>query len=268
MLAKLCIPLALLFCAATASADSVADAVNGARSKASSYDLKLSSDVLSGTSQADTARKTANYVNSPEYQERVRKESDRIQREVFGISPKGNYYPGVEPLDMAPHLKPDERVYIFVSSSMPEATIRAYTRAMDKLGDNNVIMVMRGFVGGADTFKPTLQFISRILSRDPNCVDVSGCPTFNAAVEIDPNLYRKYRPLYVPAVVYASGIKPHDPDMSEGLAANVSDPKQDWLMLYGDASLDYLLSKAAEAVPDSGSLAGLAEKLTGGNHAD
>jgi type-F conjugative transfer system pilin assembly protein TrbC len=251
-----------------ASADNVSDSVNNARSNARSYNLKIPSEVMTGARQAEAAHTSVNAVNSPEFQERVQKESDRIQREVLGTAPK-SYYPGATKPALSSHLDPGERIYIFVSSSMPEATLRAYARDMDTLGDKNVAMVMRGFVGGAGAFKPTMKFISRILYRDPDCSDVSGCPAFNVAVEIDPNLYRRYKPLQVPAVVYAKGINPNDPDMSEGLASNLSESKSStWLLLYGDASLGYLLSKAAESAPSPG-LAALAGKLqSGGNHVE
>jgi hypothetical protein len=138
---------------------------------------------------------------------------------------------------------------------------------MDKLGDKNVVMVLRGFVGGAGAFKPTMKFISRILYHDPDCSDLSGCPTFNATVEIDPNLYRRFMPERVPAIVYARGITPHDPDVSEAIPENVPALKSSsWVMLYGDASLGYLLSKIVDEKPSPG-LVSLVEKLhSGGNH--
>lgn len=100
-------------------------------------------------------------------------------------------------------LMPDEKIYLFISSSMPEITLRTYARDLDKLGDKNIVMVMQGFVGGIKYITPTLEFIQNILKKSPACDSKSRvCDAFNAGVYIDPQAFARYGINGVPAVVY------------------------------------------------------------------
>lgn len=204
--------------------------------------------VLIGAAQEGAARQAADAVNSPQYQQKLLAEKERLQREVFGIitSPKTPYYSGVPKEGQTTHLAADERVYLFVSSSMPEATLRAYVQDIDRLKDPNIILVLRGFVGGMKEFKPTMQFITNLLKKDPRC-EGAACVTHQVAFEIDPNLYRRFKPTQVPALVYARGVTVSGPGVTEGLDDKGSPlATNPWWMIYGDASLSYLLSRVSD----------------------
>ena len=250
------------------SAVSIQDAAEAVRAKSSNYDAQvrqIPQGVLNGAAQAEAARQSSDAINSPEYQQRVQAERERLQREVFDIGPAlkpAPYYADTKTRkkEGPPHLAPDERVYLFISSSMPESTLRAYAQDIDRLGDPNISMVMRGFIGGMRDALPSMEFVMRIRLKDPACVGPS-CPTFGTPVDFDPNLYRRFNPAVVPALVYVRGVKPVDPDVSEGSPENVPAPSsRDWSMIYGDASLGYLFGQTADAAK-SPSLAALARYL-------
>lgn len=235
----------------------IADLAERARRNASSYgNMELPERVTSGGVQAAAARKSFDYLNGKEFRQRFNAETERLKRYVFdGKDDTLSLYYGNHAADSQKKgkLAADERVYIFVSSSVPEETLRAYARDIDKAGDPNVFMVIRGFVGGSGTFAPTMKFISRVLLKNPDCIDVSGCPSFAAAMEIDPNLYRRFRPERVPAVAFVRGVRPSDAERSEGDPTNI--PKADpgsWWMLYGDSSLSYAFSRINEEAHSSG----------------
>jgi len=248
---KTCIAVValLLASAGAAHADALMDAVGAAKQRSQFYsDSDLPASVISGAAQAAAARDTMNVVNSPEFQERVQKERGRLQQEVFG-APAGmqkNYYADANGSGQgaAPHLQPDERVYLFVSSSMPEATLRAYVRDIGALRDKNISIVMRGFIGGVQNGLPTVKFMTDLLKQDPQCTG-SNCALNEANFEIDPNLYRRFKPERVPALVYVKGVHSVDPDASEGIDGNVP-PSSSFWMIYGDASFGYLLSRVAD----------------------
>ena len=61
------------------------------------------------------------------------------------------------------YLLPDERIYIFMSSSVPLVTWNNYAKDIDKVRDPNIIMVMRGCIGGCKYIRPTLKFIQNII---------------------------------------------------------------------------------------------------------
>lgn len=181
------------------------------------------------------------YYHSDEFQLRVQSETERIKSEVFGDKASGYY---ADKGKQAPKgkLLSSERVYVFISSAMPFATIRNYAASVARLGDPNVSLVMRGFVDGVSKIQPTIGFIASVLQRDQACRPQDGdCEMLPAGLIVDPLLFRRYRIDRVPAVVYARGLKAEDTGLSEG------DPKNttisDHYAAYGDARLEYLLDQ-------------------------
>jgi len=132
-------------------------------------------------------------------------------------------------------LKEDERIYIFISSSIPIETLRNYSRDLDGLADKRVSMVMRGFVGGMTKIRPTLDFVKNIILKDNACTG-PDCRAYKVNIVIDPYLFRRYGVDAVPAVVYVKGVKAPGSYSSEGIkeAADISD----YVTLYGDTALD------------------------------
>ncbi len=241
--------------AVSAFAGTIQEAAESARANSSHYDTdaqRLPESVASGAAQVDAARKTLDAVNSKEFQDKVQRERARLQREMFGgtaVKP-GPYYTDSRRSgnNEAPHLAYDERVYLFISSSMPLSTLRNYARDIDRLQDPNISMVMRGFIGGVQDATKTMEFIMKIRLKDLGC-NGTGCATFGTPVDIDPNLYRRFQPTVVPALVYVRGVRPIDPDVSEGSPENVAVPSpSSWTVIYGDTSLGYLFEQVAEAV--------------------
>lgn len=132
-------------------------------------------------------------------------------------------------------LKEDERIYIFISSSVPKETLRNYARDLDALGETRILMVMRGFIGGMTKVRPTLEILKGVIFKDENC-DSEKCDAYHAQVHIDPLLFRRYGIEAVPAIVYARKIGGMDSTVSEGKKEGAE--MGDYYMLYGDAALD------------------------------
>jgi type-F conjugative transfer system pilin assembly protein TrbC len=184
------------------------------------------------------AEETYRIYQSEEFQGKIALERERIQKEVFGR--EGAYYKDSRKGSSTGGLGTNERIYIFLSSSVPTETLRRYTSAAGALGDRNVRFVMRGFVGGARYVKPTLRFVKDLLLEDPGCDPLrSKCRTYDTAMIIDPMLFEHYHITKVPAFVYAtvSGLK--DPEKSEGLESNIS--IRAFHTVYGDVNFEYVL---------------------------
>jgi len=211
------------------------------------------------------ALETYNYYKSEEFQNKVAKETERLKNEFF--SAQVDLYKRYEQQqkENKPNvagnndqnrkdftLSPDERVYVFISSSVPLDTLRNYARAIDRLGYDNIFMVMRGFVGGMKYIRPTIDFISSILKKDSSCDFASGeqCEVFSAAVNIDPLLFRAYNISEVPAIVYARGVSVSDSALSEGLTDNAT--YKDAYVVYGDVSIEYAVKKIKEEIEKNG----------------
>ena len=192
------------------------------------------------------AEKTVAFFNSKEYQARISQESARLRHDLFGVKGEEKLVPK-EPVSESKssnRLGPDERVYLFLSSSMPMQTVRNYIASVARMGDPNIKVVMRGFVGGMKKVGPTVAFISKAIYLDADCDPGQGkCPAHNIHVGIDPQLFRKYGIDRVPTVVYARGVSIAPPEQSEGGdSAKVSSS----VKVSGDASLEYILGKISQ----------------------
>ena len=179
------------------------------------------------------------YYRSDEFQGRVRSETERIKSQVFGES-FAKFYPDNVARERKGKLIESERVYIFVSSSMPLQTVRNYAASVAHLGDPRIVMVMRGFIGDMTKIQPTIRFVADALKKDSLCSPAeSECGMLPANLVVDPLLYRRYAIEMVPAVVFAKGVKAENPGLSEGDIKNTD--VTDSYTVYGDASLEYIL---------------------------
>ena len=187
------------------------------------------------TSWQERAQKAYSGVMSEEFQKKVKSDEQRIKKALLPEKPTDTAVSGVTPGRSGAVLSNQERIYLFVSSSMPTETLRAYAADIDRLGDPNVFMVMRGMVGGMRLFKPTREFFMEFTSRRPGCDPMkSGCALYDPNLIVDPLLFRRYGIAEVPAVVYVPSIS-LELVGSEGLPENAR--VGDYYVRRGDASL-------------------------------
>jgi type-F conjugative transfer system pilin assembly protein TrbC len=203
--------------------------------------------VPSNSYEKEAQKKASNIVEkiySDDFQKELQTRTERLKNTIFkdhissfatttGTSgDKGKAESGL--------LSQDERLYVFVSSSVPLQTLRNYAASIDKIGDPRIVMVMRGFVGGLKDWKAMLDFASRVLVKNPSCdTGKEQCDLYAANLQVDPLLFRRYDVRLVPTIVYARGVHRVDPAMSEGVsdAAGVSE----FYLVQGDVSLEYFL---------------------------
>jgi conjugal transfer pilus assembly protein TrbC len=230
----------LILAAAASAAELDQDTVNDLIKRRD--ELVKSMSTSSNTYDSEARKKAAEImkaVRSTDFQARIKDESDRLKATVFKDQ-VGSIETTTTDFKTIGRLGPDERLYVFVSSSMPLSTIRNYVDAIHTIGDPEVIMVMNGFVGGVKNWRKMVDFSSRILAKDPLCDPVkTSCNMYAANLEVDPLLFRRYGITRVPTFVYARGINRIDPEMSEGLpeAAEVGD----YDSIQGDVSFAYVL---------------------------
>lgn len=132
-------------------------------------------------------------------------------------------------------LAEDERIYVFVSSSMPKETLKNYASSIDKLKDSRIIMVLRGCIGGCRKLMPTAHFVQSIVAP-------SEKEQLQVEVQIDPNLFRLHDVGVVPAVVFASGVRLDVDEGSEGDLTHLQVEPSSYAV-FGDVSLDYAIEK-------------------------
>ena len=214
----------------------IPDIIQNARKHWENYSVPENTNTAEASKRADDLYA---YYQSEEFQKKVESEKDRLQTEVYGAQAK-NYYKDDKSSGTPGKLSSQERLYLFISSSVPKETLRRYTETVGRLRDPNVKIVMRGFINGAKYVKPTMAFIRDILLIDPGCNPLKEkCSTFNTEVIIDPMLFSKYDIQKVPAFVYVPVVTVVDPEKSEGWESNIK--VSNYYSVYGDVNLDHVL---------------------------
>lgn len=180
----------------------------------------------------DAAGKLMEKFNAPARQAVVRDEQQRLRESLF----KDIITEAMPQADQNLQAKADidsEQVYLFISRSVPLATLRNYAAVIDRARADQVIMVLRGFVGGMKKIRPTMEFIGEILKKDPFCdLTKEKCDSYQVNIQVDPQLFQRFSIDVVPTLAY--------------LPAGESDAQEkqlEPLIIQGDATLDYLLER-------------------------
>jgi conjugal transfer pilus assembly protein TrbC len=210
----------------------------------------------------ENAKDTAEIFNSKSYQTRLQDQIDKLKSQLDPDSKASNPTPiSHKDSNQNSYLMPDERIYLFISSSIPTSTLKSYAADLDKLRDPNIIMVMRGFVNGVKYMKPTLEFISSIQTKDINCDPMHDkCDAYNVDVFIDPMLFSQYAIQSVPAIVYARGVNLAHSQTDQNVSQNTA---SEVYRVSGDVSFEHALDVIAK-VSKSSQIENILKKLRRG----
>ncbi|AEA33621.1 type-F conjugative transfer system pilin assembly protein TrbC [Hippea maritima] len=126
-----------------------------------------------------------------------------------------------------------DKLFIFISSSMPMSEIRRYVQQVALINEPDVQIVIRGFVDGVKYLKPTIRFFYKAAKIDPNCEGLTNCKFYNVSIDVNPLPFRKYHIERVPAFVF-------DPNFQKITKTNINDNDSAY-KLYGDVSLEYAI---------------------------
>ena len=137
------------------------------------------------------ARAAAEAVRSPQRQAEIDAFKSRA-RSALGLTEGDG-----EVSNASPNRRHGETIaVVFVSSSVPLKTLRAYASQLERIGG---VMVLRGAPGGLERMKPFLDFALSVLARDATCT-AADCSLFDVPILIDPIIFDDYRVASVPAV--------------------------------------------------------------------
>ncbi|MCP3922730.1 MAG: hypothetical protein GY714_09120 [Desulfobacterales bacterium] len=170
----------------------------------------------------ETAKKLHKIFKSKEVQNRIKKAENKLKKEVFITKYKKSAKEQADSNELKIHK--DEKVLVFLSSTVPESTIRNYLYQIDRIKCKNTVFVLRGFIGGIKKMVPTLKYLSSILLKDPYCDPTeSKCIAYDVNFLIDPESFSEFNINKVPAFGYKN--------------------KSEKSVLYGDISLSYAFKK-------------------------
>ncbi len=186
----------------------------------------------------EDARKTMEQFNSPAFQEKLRCQMERIQ----GENPQQEQTSATQGKGT---LSIQESVYIFLSSSVPEAMVNRYLIDVRRTGEQRIMPVLLGLPQGLAGKRLNADYFSRVMQADLGCRDTPEAPCQRLAVplKVNPELFARYNISEAPALVYDNG--------------------QDSWSIQGEGELAFLLEKIGKAA-NSPALTGIIARLRGG----
>lgn len=134
-----------------------------------------------------------------------------------------------------PATPPGRVPVLFVSSSMPIATLRTYAAQLEKARG---VMALRGMPGGLNKVAPLAKLSAQILRLDPGC-NGPACAMRDVQLIVDPIVFRQHGVARVPALAMIPG----DPTLPYCEREDES-PRSAHLVL-GDAALSGMLEEFA-----------------------
>jgi len=185
----------------------------------------------------EAAQQTAKEYNSPDFQEKLRCQMERIQQsgpqqeQAMKAQEKGA-------------IAAQESVYLFLSSSIPESLVNRYLIDIGRTGEQRIVPALFGLPQGLEGRRFNADYFNRVMHTDPGCRDTpeSPCQRLEIPLRVNPELFTRSNIIEVPALVYDNG-------------------QNSW-SIHGEAELAYLLEKVGKAANNS-ALAGIGAKLRG-----
>ena len=140
-------------------------------------------------------------------------------------------------------LERNEKLLLFISSSMPEHVVNRYAGDLAAL---NGVMVMRGGIDGIRKMKPTLEFIHRVLRKDRQCQG-ADCDLYPIDILIHPQLFAANDITRVPALMISTG-NTLDVSCEQDHSGHTSKEAD---IIYGDATLAGMIEALYKMTGDS-----------------
>lgn len=139
----------------------------------------------------------------PEFQQKIADELNR-QADLFIPESRRNKQKEQEAKGI---LAETEKVYLFLSSSIPEASFQGYMLYLERVPE--IVPVMKGMVGGLgkENKEERAQWWSKVLKKDTTCEKTpeEPCELIKPAIWIKPALFKQYSITEVPALIYDRG---------------------------------------------------------------
>ena len=186
----------------------------------------------------EAARKTMEQFQTLDFQEKLRCQMESIQ----GNNPKQEQTSATQGKGT---LSGQEVVYLFLSSSLPEAMVNQYLIDIGRTGEQRIVPVLFGLPQGLEGKRVNADYFSRVMQADPECRDTpkSPCQRLEVPLKVNTVLFARYNINQVPALVYDNG--------------------QDSWSIHGETELAYLLKNIGKAA-NSPALASISARLRGG----
>ena len=197
----------------------------------------------------EAAKRVADYYHSPEFQKRIEEQKQCIQ-EGFKRYQKPWQKQIEEAKPETGDFEPGEKIWLLLSSSMPDETVNTYIADLDRIKEPGIEMIMRGMPRGLANIRSMgkASWFARVFKKNLGCNDEGRrepCPRYEkVSVGMKPGVFTRYNITAVPAVIFEQG--------------------ENSFVIQGDAGLDYLLEQINKEAKNK-NLSRVIAKLRGKN---
>ena len=151
------------------------------------------------------------------------------------------------------YLEADERIFIIISSSMKDETIKNYFSDLQNV-TSDITYVLRGVVGNdISKFKPTQDFIVKSMSKSGKTTmseNESDEDFYNVSIEINPKITRRFKIEKVPAVLFIKNYNPAVQDFQNFIGT--PDENEKYYIAYGEVQVGYALQEINKKAKSKG----------------
>ncbi len=217
------------------------------------------SSALSNKSAKEEARKINNIVRSTSYQQKVSEYKKYFldDKKLHLKKYMGKYANRVSEIEKNnfkkiihnKYLKYNERLIVAISSSVPKETLFNYFDSLSNV-NSDVVFVVNGLINNNPKYiKPTLQYISELLSSRR-----AGVPAkkgkYLLEVDINPKIFMKYSITKAPAVIFVKNYNFYDE--MQGHNYDGKNENENVYIAYGDSEITYVLEKINKEAKSEG----------------
>ena len=148
------------------------------------------------------------------------------------------------------YLDANERIFIIISSSMSDETIKNYFSALENVS-SDISFILRGVVSNdIRHFKPTQEFITKTLLKNSKADISKDAEIYNAQIEINPKITRRFRIERVPAVLFITNYNSAVQDFQNFIGS--PDENEKYYIAYGEAEVAYALREINKQAKSAG----------------
>ena len=171
--------------------------VDKARATAAAMELPAHPQAAAG---AAAARQVMEQFTAPAVQERLQGERAKVAEALKATQAD-------DPKEKTSQLATSEHLYLFLSSSMNEDSLRRLLAGIAGLGGEQIVPVFAGLPHGLDDWPGNTRFFQQVLQKEPTCRDTAAntCERLQVGLQINPALFRQYAVTAVPTLVYDNG---------------------------------------------------------------
>lgn len=147
-------------------------------------------------------------------------------------------------------LNPNEKIFIIISSSLKDETIKNYFKDFENV-QNDINFVLRGLVGNDLRYmKPTQEYMRNLMIKNPKGDLQDSSNYYSYKIEINPKITRKFKIEKVPALLYIKNYNPIVQDYKEFV--DELDENEDYVVAYGEVKALYALEQINKKAKSDG----------------